>query len=161
MWRVENRLPRYRRCRPKSADGVHCDKSTNGCPAVRRSASVAGRARISIGVFGSRPTSRHAALKSMRKLLKKYAFAPERLVTDDLRSYGSAARELGLEVGASAGDGSTIERRIHINRLGVGAQQRPLSPEVPFNPRCRLQHFQRPTLSQLSPNPTPRFALRR
>jgi len=72
----------------------------------------------------------------MRKLLKKYAFAPERLVTDDLRSYGSAARELGLEVGASAGDGSTIERRIHINRLGVGAQQRPLSPEVPFNPRC-------------------------
>ena len=32
----------------------------------------------------------------MRKLLKRYAF-PERLVTDDLRSYGSAARELGLE----------------------------------------------------------------
>ena len=41
--------------------------------------------------------NRHAALKLMRKLLKKYAFAPERLVTDDLRSYGSAARELGLE----------------------------------------------------------------
>ena len=29
-----------------------------------------------------------AALKLMRKLLKKYAFVPERLVTDDLRSYG-------------------------------------------------------------------------
>jgi putative transposase len=41
--------------------------------------------------------NRHAALKLMRKLLKKYAFAPERLVTDDLRSYGSAARDLGLE----------------------------------------------------------------
>jgi len=41
--------------------------------------------------------NRHAALKLMRKLPKKYAFAPERLVTDDLRSYGSAARELGLE----------------------------------------------------------------
>jgi len=41
--------------------------------------------------------NRHAALKLMRKLLKKYAFAPERLVTDDLRSHGSAARELGLE----------------------------------------------------------------
>jgi len=40
---------------------------------------------------------RHAALKLMRKLLRKYAFAPERLVTDDLRSYGSAARDLGLE----------------------------------------------------------------
>ena len=34
---------------------------------------------------------KHAALKLMRKLLKKYAFAPERLVTDDLRSYGPAA----------------------------------------------------------------------
>jgi putative transposase len=38
-----------------------------------------------------------AALKLMRKLLKKYAFAPERLVTDDLRSYSAAARELGIE----------------------------------------------------------------
>jgi hypothetical protein len=39
----------------------------------------------------------HAALKLMRKLLKKYAFAPERLVTDNLRSYGSAERDLGPE----------------------------------------------------------------
>ena len=41
--------------------------------------------------------NKHAALKLMRKLLKKYAFVPERLVTDDLRSYGAAARALGLE----------------------------------------------------------------
>ena len=41
--------------------------------------------------------NKHAALKLMRKLLKRYVFVPERLVTDDLRSYGSAARELGLE----------------------------------------------------------------
>ena len=41
--------------------------------------------------------NKHAALKLMRKLLKKYAFAPERLVTDDLRSYGAAARDLGIE----------------------------------------------------------------
>jgi putative transposase len=33
----------------------------------------------------------------MRKLLKKYAFVPERLVTDHLRSYGAAAHALGLE----------------------------------------------------------------
>ena len=31
---------------------------------------------------------RRAALKLMRKLPKKYGFMPERLVTDDLRSYG-------------------------------------------------------------------------
>lgn len=41
--------------------------------------------------------NKHAAVKLMRKLLKKYAFAPERLVTDDLRSYGAAARDLRLE----------------------------------------------------------------
>jgi putative transposase len=40
---------------------------------------------------------KHAALKLMRKLLKKFAFAQERLVTDDLRSYGAAARDLGIE----------------------------------------------------------------
>jgi putative transposase len=41
--------------------------------------------------------NKRAALKLMRKLLKKYAFAPERLVTDDLRSYSAAAQELGIE----------------------------------------------------------------
>jgi len=37
-----------------------------------------------------------AALKLMRKLLKKYGFLPENLVTDDLRSYHAAARDLGI-----------------------------------------------------------------
>ena len=41
--------------------------------------------------------NKHAALKLMRKLLKKYAFVPKRLVTDDLRSYSAAVRELGIE----------------------------------------------------------------
>jgi putative transposase len=41
--------------------------------------------------------NKHAALKLMRRLLKKYAFVPERLVTDGLRSYGAAARDLGVE----------------------------------------------------------------
>ncbi|HZZ25959.1 MAG TPA: DDE-type integrase/transposase/recombinase [Roseiarcus sp.] len=40
---------------------------------------------------------KHAALKLMRNLLEKYAFAPERLVTDDSRSYGAAARDLAIE----------------------------------------------------------------
>ena len=41
--------------------------------------------------------NKYAALKLMRKLLKKYAFLPERLVTDDLRSYGAAVRDLRIE----------------------------------------------------------------
>jgi putative transposase len=41
--------------------------------------------------------NKHAALKLMRKLLKKYAFVSERLVTDDLRSYSAAVYVLGIE----------------------------------------------------------------
>ncbi len=37
-----------------------------------------------------------AALKLMRKLLKRYGFAPRVLVADKLRCYGCAKRELGL-----------------------------------------------------------------
>jgi transposase-like protein len=37
-----------------------------------------------------------AAVRLMRKLLKKQRFAPDVLVTDKLRSYASARRELGL-----------------------------------------------------------------
>jgi putative transposase len=40
---------------------------------------------------------KRAALKLMRKLLKKYGFAPDRMITDDLRSYVAAARDLGIE----------------------------------------------------------------
>src|SRR5215207_2235395 len=37
-----------------------------------------------------------AALRLMRKLLRKQGFAPDQLVTDKLSSYGAARRELGL-----------------------------------------------------------------
>jgi putative transposase len=33
----------------------------------------------------------------MRKLLKKYGLVPARLITDNLRSYATAARDLGIE----------------------------------------------------------------
>jgi putative transposase len=32
----------------------------------------------------------------MRKLLKKYGFVPDKLVTDDLRTYRAAASDLGI-----------------------------------------------------------------
>ena len=38
-----------------------------------------------------------SAAKLMRKLLKKNGFLPDRIVTDDLRSYRAAARDLGIE----------------------------------------------------------------
>jgi putative transposase len=38
---------------------------------------------------------KHAALKLMRKLMKKYGFVPYRMITDDLRSYGAAVCNAG------------------------------------------------------------------
>jgi putative transposase len=40
--------------------------------------------------------NKRAALKLIRKLLKKYGFAPDELVTDDLRSYAAATHDLGM-----------------------------------------------------------------
>jgi putative transposase len=40
--------------------------------------------------------NKRAALKLMRKLLKKYGFVPDKLVTDDLRSYAAATHDLGI-----------------------------------------------------------------
>src|SRR6201991_4773658 len=41
--------------------------------------------------------NKRAALKLMRKLRKKTGFVPDKLVTDELASYGAATRDLGLE----------------------------------------------------------------
>ena len=43
-----------------------------------------------------RHRDKRAALRLLRKLLKKQGMAPETLVTDQLRAYGAAVRELGL-----------------------------------------------------------------
>jgi putative transposase len=50
-----------------------------------------------LDVLAQSKRNKQAALKLMRKLLKKYAFVPERLITDDLRSYSAAAHVLGIE----------------------------------------------------------------
>jgi transposase-like protein len=61
--------------------------------------------------------NKHAALKLMRKLLRKYAFVAARMITDELRSYGAAVRELGIE-NRHAVDGKTIAPRTRISQLG-------------------------------------------
>jgi putative transposase len=49
-----------------------------------------------LDVLGQTRRNKRAALKLMRKLLKKYGFVPDKLVTDDLRSYAAAAHDLGI-----------------------------------------------------------------
>jgi putative transposase len=71
--------------------------------------------------------NKHAALRLMRKLLKKYAFAPERLVTDDLRSYAPAARDLGIE---------------HPHKRGRWKNNRAENSHQPTRRReCKMQRF--------------------
>ena len=57
-----------------------------------------------------------AALRLMRKVLKKHGFVPKSLVTDKLRSYASAFRRLRLTCCMSKGFGKTIGRRIRIRQ---------------------------------------------
>jgi hypothetical protein len=57
----------------------------------------------------------------------------------------------------TAGDGRTVAPRIRISRPDVGsarcnASRARAQPEVPLNPRRRIQHFQRPTPSHVSSN---------
>ena len=78
-------------------------------------------------------------------------------VTDNLRSYGAAVRELGISAGMSAGDGRTIGLRIRIGRHGGGSarcsgSRARFSPEISFHTRRRLQHLQRPTPPRLRPH---------
>jgi len=56
----------------------------------------------------------------MRELLKKYGLMPDKIVTDDLRSHGAAALELGISDHRNAGDGATIGRRIRIGKPDEG-----------------------------------------
>ncbi len=58
------------------------------------------------------------ALKRMRNLLKKYGFVPDKLVTDDLRSYGPQFTIWEFRITTSEVDGVKTEPRTPINRPG-------------------------------------------
>jgi transposase-like protein len=81
--------------------------------------------------------NKHAAMKLMRKPLKKYAFVPDRVVTDDLRSYGAAARDLGIESRHERGR-RTIGPRIRINQLDDGSARCNVS-RAPVQPKNSFQ----------------------
>jgi DNA-binding transcriptional ArsR family regulator len=65
------------------------------CSAERLWRAVEGEGEV-LDLLLQRRRDKAAALKLMRKLLKKPGFAPDVLVTDKLRSYGAAKTEVGL-----------------------------------------------------------------
>ena len=88
-----------------------------------------------------------AAVKLMRKLLKKQGFAPEVLVTDKLRSYGAAKSEIGLSARHDQGLRANYraENSHQPTRRRERKMQRFKSPGSAFvRSRRRPQHIQRP-----------------
>jgi putative transposase len=88
-----------RRLRPQPADTWHLDEMVIRVQGRRLYLwrAVDSEGEILDMLVQSR-RDKGAALRLMRKLLKKHGFAPKVLVTDKLRSYAAARRDLGLSV---------------------------------------------------------------
>jgi putative transposase len=88
---------RLRRRRPRPSDRWHLDEMVVRIAGQRlylwRAVDHEGEV---LDILVQRRRDSRAALRLMRKLLKKQAFAPRMIVTDKLRSYASALRQLGL-----------------------------------------------------------------
>jgi len=95
-----------------------------------------------------------AALRRMRKLLKKQGFAPKLLITDKLRSYAAAFRRLrltcpheqGLGMNNRAENSHQVVRRREQNAAVQVTSLRPALPQHAY----RSQHLQLSTASRLA-----------
>jgi len=77
-----------------------------------------------LDVLVQRRRDKSAARKLMRKLLKKHGFAPTVIVTDKLRSYASAFRDIGLS--ARHEQGLRKNNRAENSHLPVRRRERKL-----------------------------------
>src|SRR3954451_9095461 len=88
---------RLRRCRPRPSDRWHVDEMVVRIAGKRmylwRAVDHEGEV---LDMLVQRRRDKRAALRLMRKLLRKHGFAPKLLTTDKLGSYGSAFRHLRL-----------------------------------------------------------------
>ena len=75
---------------------------------------------------------KRAALKLMRKLLKKLNFVPDKLVTDDLRSYGAACRD--LEISHLHERGRWRNNRAENSHQPTRRRERKMQSRVPGQP---------------------------
>lgn len=66
---------------------------------------------------------RKAALKLLRKLLKRYG-KPERIVTDKLKSYGAAMRDIGIDPNRHDTSGRWINNRAENSHLPLRRRER-------------------------------------
>ena len=102
--------------------------------------------------------NKRAALRLMRKLLKKYSVVPDKLVTDDLRSYAAAASDLGIARRHERGRWRNQSSREFASTdpmtrtQDARVQERGIRAKISFSACSSPQHFQCPTPSHLSKN---------
>jgi putative transposase len=88
---------RIRRTRPRPTDRWHLDEMAVTIQGARfwlwRAVDSEGEV---LDILVQRRRDKQAALRLMRKLLRKQGHAPSVLVTDKLRSYGAAKAEIGV-----------------------------------------------------------------
>src|SRR5260221_10381256 len=86
-----------RRCRPRPSDRWHLDEMVvriaDKHMYLWRAVDHEGEV---LEILVQRRRDKRAAVRLMRKLLRKQGFAPKQVTTDKLRSYGAAVRHLGL-----------------------------------------------------------------
>src|SRR5437764_2536523 len=86
-----------RRCRPRPSDRWHLDEMVVRIAGKHvylwRAVDHEGEV---LEILVQRRRDRSAAIKLMRKLLRKQGFAPKKVTTDKLRSYGAAFQHLAL-----------------------------------------------------------------
>ena len=99
-----------------------------------------------------RRRNKAAAMKLMRKLLKKQGFAPEVLVTDKLRSYGAAKSESVCRLAHEQWGREFTSTGSPTRAQDAAAQIARISPTLLVRLRCRPQNFQRPTPSNIPPH---------
>src|SRR5207249_6563569 len=95
---------RLRRSRPRSSKRWHLDEMVVRIAGKHmylwRAVDHEGEV---LEILVQRRRDKRAAVKLMRKLLRKQGFAPETVTTDKLRSYGAAFQHLGLSCHHEAG----------------------------------------------------------
>jgi len=108
-----------------------------------------------LDVLVQKRRNKRAALKLMRKLLKNQSVRPTRIVTDKLKSYGAAFRNLGLgrlhETGHrlnNRAESSHVPIRRRANTTAgtkdAAIQVTAISSDISLNSRSNLQSLQRP-----------------
>jgi len=107
---------RLRRRRPRPSDRWHLDEMVVRIAGRRmylwRAVDHEGEI---LDMLVQRRRDQRAALKLMRKLLRRQGFAPRLIVTDKLRSYGAAFRELHLTC--------RHDQRLHKNNRAENSHQ--------------------------------------